>query len=283
MKNYRFVLVAFLLAGLVIGCSDDDDEGLGDSYFPTPSGHAWIYDNVYKSSGSDDSGQETLKVTSVSDGQVRFESTVEDTFRRGTLTESLANGFIKNTDGKVDYTGDWAFVTIDQHTNVIIPITALTILDENLEEGAVIYEKENVTAVDDDFKVVVEGKVTVEYSLTVTQKSSTTHEHRGKTLKGVIPVEMDLRVHSLRLASEELGGFDVDTFEADEGSIVVTNYFAKGKGLIETETKTTLDFRTIGDIVEEILGDPMSDDALADVGAPNLKPIDATLTQTLTN
>lgn len=285
MRNYRFVLIVFLFAGLIVGCSDDDEAGLGDSYFPTPSGHAWIYDNVYKSSGSEQSGQETLTVASVADGEVRFESTVEETFRRGTLTESLANGSIKNTDGKIDYTGDWAFVTIDEHTNVVIPITQLTILDENLEEEGVIYTAEKVTAVDDDFEVVVKGEITIEYSLTVTQKAPTSIEHQGKTLVDVIPVELDMTVHTIRLASEELGGFDVDTFEedAEDGHILVTNYFAHGKGLIQSETKTTLEFRTIGDIVEEILGESMEPDALEAVGAPNVKPIDATLTQTLTN
>lgn len=236
---------------------------------------------MYKSSGSEQSGQETLTVTSVSGGVAHFESTVEDTYRRGFLTESFANGSIKKTDGKVEFTGDLALITVDRHTSVIMPGQTLTILDENIEEETVLYEKENATVVDDDFEIVVQGRVTIDYSMTVTQKAPVELEPHGE----VIPVELRIDIHSLRLASDELGGFDVDVFEPEavDGSIVVTNHFAHGKGLVHSTTTTKLDLRTIGDIVEEILGEPMDADALEAVGAPDLRPIDATLTQNLTN
>lgn len=278
MNNFRYVLVAFIFAGLIVGCSDDDD-GLGDSYFPTPSGHSWVYDNVYKSSGSEQSGQETLTVASVSDGQTGFESTVEDTYRRGTLTESLANGFVEEIDGKMLYTGDFAFVRIDQHTSLSLPVVDLTILDENNVGETVLYKEDNVTAVDDDFEVVLAGTVTTKYSLTVTQKAPVSLENYGDQ---VIPVELRFDVHTLLL---EVNDVEVDTFEpeAEDGRVVVTNYFVKGKGLVESETQTTIEFRTIVDLVEEILGQPKSATELEDVGAPNLQPIHATLTQTVRN
>lgn len=291
MKIFKYLFIIALISTFVISCSsDDNNDDAGDDfrntvlYFPLQNGNFWNYDSTYDSIAEVIlEGKEYLEVKNSTPNRFQFENKPTVELAEGFFTNALNNGYVKENDGKLSYTGTLNLYTLNENTKVNIEVEDMVFFDENASVNEVIYQVDNGVS-NQDFEVVIPGNLTIKYNLKIVQSGQSELKVNGVNYTNVVASIMTLTNVSVIFTSEELGSIETHILEAGNNEILsTTNYFSYEKGLIKSVNEINIPFRTVSDIVEEILGIPMDPDALLAAGAPDLKPVKYRVTQDVKN
>lgn len=290
MKKLRFVLY-LSLALLVFSCSKDKDKTPEPQtpvhHFTFKNGNFWNFDNTIKIQGMPDiTGTEKLTAKNVSGSSSEFDTEVSSNPLGvgGFFTGSLSQGTLKQDGSKLIFNGNLLVYKLEQDDadpiKLTIPVENVVVYDEDAAAGAELYNKAD--HVEQDFNIVVEGTMAIDYKLTVKQLGKgASLTAAGKSFTDVISSEITLSDVSIEFSSDLLPA-PIELMQEDQtATFTSTVYFGEDFGLVKTEESVAIPFKTIHDIILEATGQDMSSEQIEASGAPDLQPIQFTLNQDL--
>lgn len=272
------LLLSFILMTFIIACSsdddaiaiDDDDNPVNTSdYFPTNQANYWTYlnESVAENDEMSETATETLSVESENGNQATFTTAVEGEVA-GLITGALANGTLDKSDDKLTYSGDLGLLNFEG-IDIDIPFSDMILLDLEASAGDLIFTVEDSFSQEIAFGEFGNYDIDVEYTLEVLQ---------GEHLDSYMDFD---EVHTSTLHLTDLsiiihgipvvGSLELMQTTTNE-PIVSTNYFAKGIGLVKSETNINIPFVNLEDIIPIPLP-----------GLPALEPMEAYMNQEITD
>lgn len=252
MKFTKCFFLLIILFGMVTACSSDDDtmndttddnpdiEDI-ENFFPLIVNNSWDYENTLSSAGQDDVvTSETLSIssTSESNGETVYELETDNPGGSSPVTLALSQGVLSKNENSLLYTGqfglgltDFPEIAFDVDNILIYDTTAS--LDTELSSQA--------GSIQQNFQGI---PLSIEYTLrSVMGESFDTYEVNGVVYDNVINSQLIINLEIIANITDPLP-LNIPILQSQD-AVVVTNYFADGIGLIQSETDTNLVFEDI--------------------------------------
>jgi len=255
MKNFLTLSVLVLI---LCSCSSDDDtnsDNATTSYYSLEIGDQWSYDvRVDDNASSTDNLEITSEQTIQNNTYSTFTASPESS---GFMTRLLENGALRETNGKLFYTG---IIDVQSILGVDfdIPVEDVIIYDVNASDGGVLSE------VNEEVTQTVNGvPVTFELMLQTTQGPSLTN-----TTIGGLSFENTLQSSFLVTARAFTSflGAEIPIIERQD-ILFSSNIYGENIGLLQSSSSFMTNFEDLSDL---------------GINAP-LTDIDFTVTQTITD
>lgn len=238
MKNTFPYKAIFVLAILLVSCSEDDDTGNSEdvtNYFPLEVGNSWDYNNTFIATGQEDFfGSETLSVANTLQqyGNQVFEMETSNPENSGLSTLILSQGILFKNNSRLIYTGEFS-LGIPDFNDIAFDLENVPIYDTQVSPGTQLFEES--TSLQEQLQGL---PITLNFNIITNMGNNlNTLEVNGVTYTDVISSEWIINLEVLAGSSI----FSTPILENQEVSRVI-NYFAKDIGLIKSESTSTLVF-----------------------------------------
>lgn len=245
MKITYALRFLFVFALLLASCSSDDDATPNDddnddqNFFPLVVGNSWDFENTLSTAGQDDLvTNETLSIsgTSENSGNVVYEVETDDPANSGPVTLALSQGTLTKSNAKLIYTGVFG-LGLEGFPEVNFDVENAPIYDKSASNGIEMYSQ--IGTIEQDFQGV---PITIEYTLsTIMGESLASFDVNGTTYDNVISSQLIINM----VASASVDPLPPFPILASQDAVIITNYFADGVGLIQSETVTTFVFQDL--------------------------------------
>jgi len=260
MKLLKFTFVLILGVFVLNACSSDDDavvndvndntnenndnpdqEEVEENFFPLVVANSWDYENNLSSPGQDDvETTETLSITGTNDlnGNTVFELETDNPAGSSPVTLALSQGVVYKNNSSLLYTGQFG-LGLTNFPEVNFDIENAAIYNTNASLDTELFSQSG--NIQQEFQGI---PLSIDYTLsTLMGDSFTSFESNGVIYDKVISSQL---VVNLEVTANITNPLPVNIpILQSQDAVVVTNYFADGIGLIESETDTNLMFEDI--------------------------------------
>ncbi|RRO17940.1 hypothetical protein [Flavobacteriaceae bacterium 14752] len=256
MKSIKFSLVFILGIIFLVSCSSDDDtasdindDGNNDdnpvteveNYFPLVVGNSWDYENTLSSPNQQDVvTNETLSIfeTTEFNGSVVYELETDNPAGSGPATLALSQGTLVKDGSVLFYTGEFG-LGLNNFPEVNFEIENAAIYNTAASTNAELFSQDGT--IEQEFQGI---PLSINYTLsTVMGNNFDTFESNGVTYDNVISSQLIVNLEIIANITDPLP-ISIPILQSQDG-VIVTNYFADGIGLVESETNTNLMFEDI--------------------------------------
>ncbi|QTY25941.1 hypothetical protein [Flavobacterium sp. CS20] len=258
MKSIKSKLSLILGIIFLISCSSDDDamndvnegddntndpniEEVAENFFPLVVGNSWDYENTLSSPSQQDIiSNETLSVSTTSEvsGDTVYELNSDNPVGSGPVTLALSQGKLNKSNSSLLYTGEFG-LGLNNFPEINFTLENTVIFDTSVSSGTELFSQDET--IEQEFQGI---PLTIDYTLTTIKGDNfDTYETNGVTYDNVISSQL---IVNLEITANITDPLPVSvTIVQSQDAVVVTNFFADGVGLIESETDTAIVFEDI--------------------------------------
>jgi len=242
MIHTKQILLSFLLLFFIASCTDDDDGGstdddstaqdnpLSGDFFPSNADNEWNYDVTNTNNETDDSLNSTDRLYLDTPGDP-FILKANTGVSNGTMTGILTNGTLSKTDITLNATGQLA-ISVDGLEDINIPYTDAILYNLNAADGSELSSFTGTIT-----QTIQSFPVTINYTLKTAQvKNWSGIDINGQAYSDVTQSTFILNMKidiTLPIVGEK-------PVVDEQDALIITNYFGKNIGLIQTEANTKI-------------------------------------------
>jgi hypothetical protein len=255
MKSIKSKLSLILGIIFLISCSSDDDamndvnegddntndpniEEVAENFFPLVVGNSWDYENTLSSPSQQDIvSNETLSVSTTSEvsGDTVYELNSDNPVGSGPVTLALSQGKLNKSNSSLLYTGEFG-LGLNNFPEINFTLENTVIFDTSVSSGTELFSQDET--IEQEFQGI---PLTIDYTLTTIKGDN--FDTNGVTYDNVISSQL---IVNLEITANITDPLPVSvTIVQSQDAVVVTNFFADGVGLIESETDTAIVFEDI--------------------------------------
>jgi hypothetical protein len=247
MKSIKSKLSLILGIIFLISCSSDDDamndvnEGDDNTNDPNIEEVAENFENTLSSPSQQDIvSNETLSVSTTSEvsGDTVYELNSDNPVGSGPVTLALSQGKLNKSNSSLLYTGEFG-LGLNNFPEINFTLENTVIFDTSVSSGTELFSQDET--IEQEFQGI---PLTIDYTLTTIKGDNfDTYETNGVTYDNVISSQL---IVNLEITANITDPLPVSvTIVQSQDAVVVTNFFADGVGLIESETDTAIVFEDI--------------------------------------
>lgn len=245
MRFIKYFLLAVISMGILVSCSSDDDNNsetnTTDNFFPLVVNNSWNYENTLSTPGQDDLVSiETLSITNTSenDGNTVYELETDNPAGSSPVTLALSQGVLYKNNNSLLYTGQFGLGLTD-FPEVTFDVEDVAIYDTSASLNTELFSQDGL--IEQEFQGI---PISINYTLSsVMGDSFSSFDSNGVTYDNVISSQLIINLEVTASITDPLP-LNIPILQSQD-AVVVTNYFADGVGLIQSETDTNLVFEDI--------------------------------------
>jgi hypothetical protein len=221
--------------------NDPNIEEVAENFFPLVVGNSWDYENTLSSPSQQDIvSNETLSVSTTSEvsGDTVYELNSDNPVGSGPVTLALSQGKLNKSNSSLLYTGEFG-LGLNNFPEINFTLENTVIFDTSVSSGTELFSQDET--IEQEFQGI---PLTIDYTLTTIKGDNfDTYETNGVTYDNVISSQL---IVNLEITANITDPLPVSvTIVQSQDAVVVTNFFADGVGLIESETDTAIVFEDI--------------------------------------
>ena len=246
MNKIKITLLVLLGFGLLVACSDDDSNSettIAGNFFPLIVNNSWDYENTLSTStpGQDDVvTTETLSITNTSEnnGNTEYELETDNPAGSSPVTLALSQGVLSKNDASLIYTGQFGLGLTD-FPEVTFDVEDVQIYNTSASLDTELFSQNG--SIQQDFQGI---PISIDYTLSsIMGDSFESFESNDVTYDNVISSQLIINLEITANITDPLP-LSIPILQSQD-AVIVTNYFADGVGLIQSETDTNLVFEEI--------------------------------------
>ncbi|NBC58517.1 MAG: hypothetical protein GVY05_09600 [Bacteroidetes bacterium] len=247
MKKITINLLLAFGFGLLIACSSDDDSNtesnITGNFFPLVVNNSWDYENTLSSSvaGQDDIvTTETLSITGTTEnsGNTVYELDTDNPAGSSPVTLALSQGVLRKNDASLIYTGQFGLGLTD-FPEINFDVENVQIYDTSASLDTELFSQDG--SIQQEFQGL---PLSINYTLSsIMGDSFESFESNDVTYDNVISSQLIINLEITANITDPLP-LNIPILQSQD-AVVVTNYFADGVGLVQSETDTNFVFEDI--------------------------------------